>query len=121
MGDMIIQPTSTTSLVILLPTYGFSNTKVLGKVDVRAKTGALFSYIQGSFTRVVLPETWVTSSNRTHINSWWESKTDLEFFEGGGSSSFLTVRITGDTEPYPSFVEPYFQEFYIGELILETI
>ncbi len=119
MGDMTLGPTGST--VSLRPEYDYSNTKVIGRGDVRGKGGSLFTFDQGNYRQMVIPESFVTSANRLLVNSWWESITNLEFREDSDISSFENVRIVNASEPYPRFIQPYFQQFYVGELVLETI
>lgn len=110
----------TGSLVVLRPGYDYSNTKIVGRGDVRGKGGGLFTFSEGNFRQIVIPETFVTSATRLIVNSWWESLTDLQFFEDSDLAAFENVRIVTASEPYPQFVQPYFQQEYVGELILET-
>lgn len=118
MGDMQLGPTG--SLVVLRPGYDYANLKIIGRGDIRAKGGSLFTFTEGNYRQIVIPETFVTSATRLLVNSWWETSTDLEFFEDSDIADFENVRIVGSSEPYPQFVQPYFQQFYVGELVLET-
>jgi len=105
------------------PTYDYRFEENMQRQDIRTKEGGLISYIQGGeFTKFTLPLTWVTSRDRSFVNSWWKSGSDLRFIENTDSpSSFNNVRITGGAEPFSTFVRPYFQQFYAGQVIVETI
>lgn len=120
MGSIKIGPVG--SYITLNPGYDFSATKVLDRQDVRVKDGSLYTYIQGSHRRFNIPETWVASYNRSLVNSWWESAADLRFIEDDTfPASYFTVRVMGDEEPYQTYVEPYYKQFFKGELVIETI
>jgi hypothetical protein len=100
--------------------YTFELTKV--QTDHRTRSGKLFSYKFATYRRFEVPESWVNSSQRTLVNSWWETNTELAFFDDYDTypQSYWNVRIMNDKEPYPEFIKPYFKQFYSGELILET-
>lgn len=103
--------------------YRYEFAETLDRKDIRTKQGQLYTYIgQGNWRRFRLPMSWVSSSDRSLINSWWKTGTDLLFFEDSDQTSvFFDVRIVGVQEPFQSFVKPYFQTYYQGEVILETI
>jgi hypothetical protein len=104
--------------------YGYDFAEELDKYDIRTKGGKLFTYITpaGAFTTFKIPLRFVNSSDRSVINSWFVTGTDLRFIEDNTfANSFYTVRITGKREPLTKFVEPYFRQFYDGELVLETV
>lgn len=105
------------------PLYDYTFEENIQREDVRTKEGGLITYIQpGTFNRFTLPLTWVTSRDRSFVNSWWRTGADLRFIENTDSpGSFFDVRITGGQEPFTTFVRPYYQQFYAGEIILETI
>lgn len=121
MSDIQIGPAN--SYITISPTYQFDQAKNKDNQDVRTKAGALYSYRgAGEFTKYTIPITWVTSSDRSLVNSWWETATDLRLLlDSDFPSSFQTVRITGKKEPFTKFVRPYFQVHYRGKMIVETI
>lgn len=121
MGDMQLGPVS--SYITLLPDYNFTEALTLTeREDIRTKSGALFTYIKGSHRKFNIPETWVSSLSRSLVNSWWETGQDLRFIPNNDFvSSFHTVRIMGDEEPYQSFIQPYFNTYWAGEIVLETV
>ena len=121
MGDIQLGPVG--SYITLHPTWDYESAKHIDKIDVRVTQGPLYTYIgQGSFRRIVAPESYVSSLNRTLVNSWWETGTQLRFIEDSDyASSYYSVRIIGDTEPYPSYAEHYYLQYWRGELVLETV
>lgn len=113
----------TGSYINLYPNYDYEFIKTLERQDVRTKAGNLYTYVDsGNWYSFKLPLSWVNSSDRSLVNSWWENATDLLFFENSDQSSvYYNVRIVGKEEPFNSFVRPYFQIYYEGEIVLETI
>lgn len=127
MGEIQLGPVN--SLIPLTPGFGFEQALTLvNRQDQRVKEGQLYTYIEnGTFRRFTVPWSWVSSSERSLVNSWWQSGQDLRFLlDSSFTNSFFTVRVMGDEEPFQSFVRPYgigdsgSQPFYDGEIILET-
>ncbi len=121
MGVMQLGPTG--SYINLSPEYDFREIKTLQRADIRTKEGSLFTYIyNGRHTEFKIPESWVNSSQRSLVNSWWETATNLEFIRDSDfPSSLENVRIMENKEPYQKFIRPYFKIFYEGRITLETI
>ena len=125
MGDfkLGVAGTNINSFAVISPEYDYVFPKTKDQVDHRTLSGKLFSYLFSTFNKFEIPETWVNSENRSLVNSLWEANSNLVLFENypdTSSGDGFEVRITNKEEPYPSFVRPYFLEFYQGSLILET-
>jgi hypothetical protein len=122
MGDIHLQPTGTTSFIVIEPEYSSTFTKNLQREDLRGREGQLFTYIEaGTFKRFELPWSFVNSSDRSRVNGWWEAGTDLELIiDSTFPSSLYDVRIVESEEPFDSFIRPYFNVLFEGELVLET-
>lgn len=127
MGDIQLGPVN--SLITLTPNFGFEQALTLvNRQDQRVKEGQLYTYTDnGVYRRFTLPWSWVSSSERSLVNSWWGSGQDLRFLmDSSFSGSFFTVRIMEVEEPLQGFVRPYGigesggAPLYQGELILET-
>ena len=104
--------------------YGYTFDKTFDKKDIRTKGGKLFTYITpaSTFRRYKIPTTFVTSSDVSIVNSWFSTGTDLRFIEDDTyPNSYFDVRIVGTSEPYNKFIQPYFRQFYSGEIVIETI
>lgn len=122
----------------------------LTRKDIRTKGCKLYSYIipftAGHYTQYKVPITWATSAERTTINSWWMSGATLSLSEtkardqqikwdngiqwssginwSKGServTDVKTVMIVGKKEALRTSVEPYFNIFFSGRIVLETI
>ena len=113
----------TGSYITIEPTYNYEQIETLDRKDLRSKEGGLFTYLApGSFTKFKIPLSWVNSSDRALVNSWWRTGTNVEFVpDTAVSSTFFTCRVMDNKEPFRKFVEPYYQTFYQGKIILETV
>jgi len=124
MGDVLLGVANSSYVIITNETqYGYKFQKTLDKYDLRTKGGTLYTYITpaGTHTKWNIPMTFVNSSKRSQINSWFETGTDLRFIEDDSfANSYYTVRITGRVEPFTRFVKPYFRQYYEGEIVIET-
>ena len=124
MADIRLGPVN--SLITITPGWAFEQTLTLtSRQDQRTKTGNLFTYVEtGRHRRFRLPWSWVSSSDRSLVNSWWQTATDLSFVL---ETSSFDVRIMGSEEPFQSFVRPHgpgdgnATVFYDGEIVIETI
>ena len=123
MGDIRLGPVGSYVTLTGKIGYDYRFAEGIDRKDMRTKGGQLYTYIQnGSWTTLKLPASWISSSDRSLINSWWKTATNLLFFEDSDqSSTFFNVRIMGIQEPFQSFVKPYFRTYYAGEIILETV
>ena len=104
--------------------YGYEFSRVLDKKDIRTTGGKLFTYIvpDGQFRRFTIPATFVNSSDRSVINSFFVTGTDIRFIEDDTfANSFFTVRIVGIEEPFQNYVKPYFRQLYQGTITLEEV
>ena len=124
MSILLGVPNSSYIILDELAGYGYDFSETLDKQDIRTRGGSLFSYITpaGSFHRFKIPMRFVNSSDVSLINSWFTTATDLRFIEDNTfTTSYYTVRITGRVSPFTKFVQPYFRQFYDGQLVIETI
>lgn len=111
------------SYINLFLTYDYNFTRTIDRVDMRTQGGALYTYLGSQrFRKFTLPLTWVNSSDRALVNSWWESGANLRFIEDSTyTGSYYDVRITGNEEPFTKYKEPYFQVYFDGQIVLETV
>ena len=124
MSILLGVPNSSYIVLDELAGYGYSFSENQDKYDIRTKGGKLFTYITpaGKYNSFRIPMRLVNSSDRSLINSWFSTATDLRFIEDNTfATSYYTVRITGRTDPFTKFVEPYFRQYYEGQLVLETV
>ena len=125
MGDFLLRvPNSSYIIFSDITGYGYNFTHNIDKKDMRTKGGTLFTYVTatGNFSRFNLPTSFVSSSDVSIINSWFSTATDLRFIESDDfPNSYYTVRITGRVEPFTSFNQPYFRQYYKGSVVIETV
>ena len=117
------------SLITLHPGFAMEQALTLvRRQDLRTKEGALYTYVEpGRLTQFSLPWSWVSSSDRSLVNSWFATGLDLELvLNDSFPGSLHNVRITGSEEPLREFVEPYgpgdsgVDVFYEGRIVVET-
>lgn len=117
------------SFIPIYPDFDFEQILNLrSRQDLRTKEGTLYTYIEpGRFTEFSLPWSWVSSSDRSLVNSWFSAGVALQLvLNSQFPSSFHDVRIVGAEEPLQSFKEPYgpgdssVDVFYEGRIALET-
>jgi len=90
------------------------------KIESRHRTrdGSEYAYKWGQYTKIKFKVTYVDSSFKALVNSWWNTNTDLLFMETGGTS-VTSVHLTNKTQPVESFMKPY-TDLFGGTLELET-
>jgi hypothetical protein len=124
MGNFKLGPATTFigSYITLNPEYDYAFPEIKDQVDHRSLSGVLFSYKFNIIKKFEIPESFVNSSNRSLVNSWWSDNTELALFEDFPDiGSGWKVRIINKEEPYPQFERPYFLTQHKGTLMLETI
>jgi len=76
----------------------------------------------GQTTRWEVPVTWVSSSDRAAINSWWMTGANLRFLlDDSYPASYHNVRLVGETWPLPRYQYAHHGEYFEGKLILEKL
>jgi hypothetical protein len=124
MGDILLGVANSSYIILSnYAGYGYTFTEELDKKDIRTKGGTLFTYITPASTYNVfkIPLSYVTSSDRAQVNSWFKTGTDLRFIEDDSfPNSYYSVRIVGTREPFTKFPVPFFRQYYEGEIVLET-
>ena len=103
MGDILLGVANSSYVTLTnYAGYGYSFTENLDKQDIRTKGGTLYTYITPSSTynTFKIPLSFVNSSDRSQIKSWFSTATDLRFIEDDSfPNSFYTVRIMGKKDP----------------------
>ena len=102
MGSMLLGVPNSSYIVIGDNAgYGYKFENQLDKYDIRTKGGELYTYVlpQSTFQKFEIPMTFVTSTKRAQVNSWFITATDLRFIEDDGfPNSYYSVRIVGSWE-----------------------
>ena len=107
----------------LTPEWDYERVTTRNRTDDRTRAGALYTTINpGGFTRFRLPLSWVSSLDRSIVTSWWKSGAELMYAEDDDFPfSYHSVRIMGIEEPFQTSMEPHYQAYYAGEIVLETV
>lgn len=101
--------------------YQYTRQAVVKSI-VHGKQGSGGITSQGSFHGFSFMLNTVTSSQKSLVNSWWTTSTDLRFIEDTTfPSSFYDVRIVNQESLFQEFRPPYFDVYFTGEVLLETI
>lgn len=92
--------------VTLYPAYDYSDRSE--KVESRhvTRSGREFVYKWGDRVQIRFGVSFINSSDRAIVNSWWNTNTDLLFMEEG-ATQVNSVRLVNDSQPIDSFVRPY--------------
>lgn len=104
----------------LYPEYDYK--KRTNKIETkhRSLSGKQYTYKWSTFDEFEFSVDWVTASDMSVINSWWESDTDLLFFITSDSTTEVhSVRIQGEETPLTEYNKPY-DNFYKGKIRLST-
>ena len=129
------------SYIDIQPHPGYEFAKNISRSHLRTKQGNLYSYTDPSCLQIEVKfkTSWVTSSDRSLVNSWWENISLLRFFEtssyqiadgtyladgsilaDGGDVRMIHGKLIDVSEPFQKFINPYSQIFYDGQIILST-
>lgn len=86
----------------------------------RAASGKAFQYTWGSYKRFKCKLNWVTNSDSSLVNSWWDTDTELLLFITSDSTTEVhSVMLSNDETPFSKFNEPY-DNLYQGTIELES-
>jgi len=85
----------------------------------RALDGSRYVYKWGRYRRWKVPVSFVDSSFRFHVNTWWLSNAQLLWMDNSGSTDVFSVQIVNDSIPVGGYVKPY-TDLFAGVIELET-
>lgn len=109
--------TDGTNVVSMDPDYDikFENKKV--ENSHRTRGGALYKYTWGRFSRVKFKVEYLSSSDMTRVNSWWQANTPLRLYDTG-SSVVVSGYLVNASQPIDQYVKPY-TDLFMGTIELE--
>jgi len=84
----------------------------------RTRSGAEYVYKWGEYKVVAFKVSFVDSSFKSIVNSWWNNNTELLWMEEGGSA-VTSVHISSRNLPISEFIKPYNDSFK-GSIELST-
>jgi hypothetical protein len=95
------------------PDYGFKHEDRKIQNQVRTRSSLLFQYKFGDFARWKIPLRFVSSSDKKTLNDWWNSNTELFFYDNNDTSAQATscVKIVNKSTPIGQVEKPYDYEW----------
>ena len=101
------------------PDWDYSNGNTMTKSEHRTRSGNLYQYKWNDYNKITFKTTWVNSSTKSIVNSWWSSQSQLVWFVNDGSTVDVTsVMILNKDTPFLQNVKPY-SEYWQGTIELE--
>lgn len=99
----LLGPTSADSVEVF-PEWDYkSGAKKLEKRH-RLENGDYYVYKTGEYDRIQFKVKFFDSSDASLVNSWWESNTELQFYDG---TNVASVMLRNDDTPFSQFQKPY--------------
>lgn len=105
------------SPVRLMPDWDSESYTQKNEWAARSQVGRRLVYRHGSFQRIDLPVQFVSSADRSIIESWWLSDADI-FLHEESTSGVYSVHMVNDSHPIPTVQHPYTTQFS-GTIALE--
>lgn len=100
------------------PDYGYEEKDKRIETVHRVRDGGLFVYKWGSFKGWKVPVSYVNSSFKSIINSWWMSGAELVLTTNSGTI-VNSVLIRSKRLPVSKLIKPY-NDLFKGTIDLET-
>ena len=100
------------------PDYNFKEKDSKVESRHRSRDGSEFVYKWGDIQIINMGVSFVNSSFRAQVNSWWGGNVDLLWMEEGGSD-VTSVHIINKTKPVDQFIKPY-DTLFKGKIELGT-
>ena len=76
----------------------------------RTRSGNEYAYKFGDYQHIKMSVTYVDSTFKAIVNSWWNSNADLLFMEEGGTE-ISSVHLINKELPIGKFMKPYTDQF----------
>ena len=112
----ILQANSSNQLTVY-PEFGYKFRQK--KVEERKRTWSSdeFIYNYSAYKMFDVPVSFVNSSFKAVVNSWWGANTILQWYEVG-TTDVSTVRVVGNQTPIDQLIKPY-DDLFKGTIKLE--
>lgn len=111
--------TDGTSTFSFSPEFGYKNDGLKDHNEKRAKTGKRYTYTFNAIEAWKIPIMYVSDSDASLVNGWWEDDTILSI-AGDILTGVFTVQISGKKKPFPGLIKPY-DDQYKGTISLEEV
>lgn len=100
------------------PEYNYKEESQKIESRHRTRDGSQYVYKWGDYTRIKFGVTYVDSSFRCQVNSWWGANQPLLWMEEGGTD-VTSVYLANKRTPVSGIMRPY-DDLFKGMLELET-
>ena len=104
--------------VSLDPEFNFRDTEKKIETRHRTKSGREYVYKWGDYKKWSFGVTYVDSSFKAIVNSWWNTNTELLFMKQGETLVY-SVRLMNNNSPINAFIKPY-DDLFKGKIDLGT-
>ena len=104
--------------VTVEPEWAYKEDEVKIESRSRTRSGAEFIYKWSDYQKFSAPVSFVNSSFKSIVNSWFNSNADLLWMEEGGTV-VTSVHISNKKLPIGEFVKPY-NNLFKGVIELST-
>lgn len=92
------------------PEYDFTDQESKIETRHRTKSGREYVYKWGDYKKFKFSVSYVNSSFKSIVNSWWNTNTELLFMKQGETQVY-SVRLGGKKSPIGKFIKPYDDNF----------
>ena len=104
--------------VDLYPEYDYKEDDEKVESRHRSRDGSEYVYKWGDIGMFRFSVSFVNSSTKAQVNSWWGGNVDLLFMETGGTD-VTSVHLVNKKKPIMGVVRPY-QDLFKGKIELGT-
>ena len=99
---------SSATAITFYPDWAYSAGERVTRSDMRTKSGKLYQYKWNDYNKIKFKVTLVTNSNASIVNSWWDTQTELIWFDTeDGATSITSVMLINKDAPFKQFTKPY--------------
>lgn len=99
---------SSVDAITIRPEYSASFGEKQIRSEVLTQRGRRYVYKWGDYEEIKLPVDYVSGTNASVINSWWDTNTELLFFITSDTATEVhSVFITNKSRPLAKYVKPY--------------
>ena len=111
--------TNSSDAVTLYPEQEYSKAKQQIRNEHRTRSGKLYLYKWGDYSRIKFDVNWVPASDAALVNSWFDTNTKLLFFVTSDSATeVFSVMLLNKETPLAQYNAPY-NNLYRGTILLE--
>jgi len=110
---------SSANAVTFYPEWDYKAGKIQIRNEHRTRAGKLTLYKWSDYKTFEFEVNWVTASDASHVNSWFDTNTELLFLiTSSGVTAVHSVMLVGKETPLAQYNKPY-ENYYKGSILLE--